>query len=430
MTNEELLNYAIEHGMLDMKNVHNMIMKEERTKLLSKHQYKIFQDKDGRWKTTLPDKNSKNGRKLVARKKKEDLEDAVIEYYKENTIKLYKIPENVTLEQLYPIWIESRLLEVNSIGTVKKNDQDWRRYYLDSSIIKIPMKDLSVNQLRDWAHNIINKHKLNKRDYYNMAVIIKKCYEYIENENICPNIWKNVKINTSKLQKIKKKENNTQIYFNDEKEELVKYCLAAFIKRPWNITALAIPFLFITGLRIGELVALKYEDIANNKIIIRRSEVNDFEYVEKDKKMKYKGKEIVDHAKTDAGTREIPLTKGAKQIINLIKQASVQYNYHDEGYIFCPNSRRITSNSIDKRLYAYCERIGIPKKSAHKIRKTYISQIIKDGVDLDTVCRVSGHVDLKTTFESYLFCLEREDEIDSRFEEILELPGIEDKLLK
>lgn len=425
MTNEELLKYALENDMLDMKSIQEAMIKKEREKLLSRHRYKIFQDKDGRWKTTLPDKQSKSGRKLVARKEKEALEDVIVDFYKEHTIEMYKIGENVTLEELYPIWLESRILEVQSINTVKKNDQDWKRYYITSDIIKKPMKDLTVNMLRDWAHSMINEYNLNKRQYYNMTVIIKKCYEYIENEGICPNTWKNVKINTSKLRKIKKKDNDTQIFFYDEKEKLVQYCLEAFISRPWNITALTIPLLFITGLRIGELVALKYEDIKDNKIMIQRSEVNDYVFNEKLKKLKYNGKNIVDHAKTDAGIREIPLTKGAKQIINLIKKASTEYKYHDNGYIFCPNSRRVTSNSIDKLLYKYCDNIDISRKSAHKIRKTYISQIIKDGVDLDTVCRISGHVDMKTTFESYLFCLEREEEINEKFEEILVLPQIE-----
>ena len=30
------------------------------------HKYKIFQDKDKRWKTTLPDDTKKNGRRLIA----------------------------------------------------------------------------------------------------------------------------------------------------------------------------------------------------------------------------------------------------------------------------------------------------------------------------------------------------------------------------
>ncbi len=42
--------------------------KEERKRLLSLHAYKIFQDKDGRWKTTLPDETRKSERRLIAKR--------------------------------------------------------------------------------------------------------------------------------------------------------------------------------------------------------------------------------------------------------------------------------------------------------------------------------------------------------------------------
>lgn len=418
---EKLLNYAIQNGIINLDDVRDVMREQERQRLLSQHKYKIFQANDGRWKTTLPAINGEK-RKLIAKTSRQDLEDLVIDFYSQLETNSYALASDITLEELYPIWFESRLLEVKSIGTAKKNEQDWNRYYAGTEIVRIPMKNLTVNRLKDWAHSIIDKHNLSKKSYYNMTIIMKKCFEFVESEGVCKNTWKDVKINTSKLRKPQKKENSTQIYFNDEKSKLVCYSLQMFMNNPRNISALAIPLLFITGMRIGELVALKYEDLTDYEITINRSEVNAFEYDKKKQKMVYKGKEIADHAKTDAGIRAIPYTKGAKRIIELIRESSEKYGFYDDDFIFCPKSKRIESNSIDTKLYRYCDNLGIPKKSAHKIRKTYISQIIKDGVDLDTVCRISGHVDLKTTFESYLFCLDRKEEVYDKFEEILSLP--------
>lgn len=415
---ENVLNYAISHGIIDLDIIRERMLKEEREKYLNKHKYKIFQDKDGRWKTTLPNKKCKNGRKLIAKKNKDDLENSIVEYYMELEKNPHQIDADITLEELYPIWLESRLLEVNSVCTAKKNDQDWKRYYKGTEITKIPMRLLTANSLRDWAHEMINEYHLNKKAYYNMTVIIKKCFEYVESENICENTWQNVKINTKKFIKQDRKDNSTQIYFDDEKAKLVKYCIQQFLDNPRNISALSIPFLFITGIRIGELVALKYSDISEYDIEIQRSEVNDYDYEKENKCLVYAGKVVVDHTKTNAGTRKIPYTKGAKKIIDMISRASKQYGFYDEGYIFCPNSKRIVSNTVDTKIYRYCKILGIPAKSAHKIRKTYISQIIRDGIDLDTVCKVSGHVDLKTTFDSYCYSLDKKEETYAKFEEI------------
>lgn len=391
---------------------------EERKKYLNKHEYSIFQGNDGRWKTTLIDPITKK-RKIIAKTKLVDLEDIIIEHYKDIECQKRNLKSDITLREIYPIWRESRILEVNSIGTVKKNEQDWKRYYLNDPIIDIPLCKLTPNTIKDWAHKKIDDYSLNKRSFYNMTVILKKCLEFAEDEGVCKNIWNSVRINTKKLVKEKKKDNSTQIYFYDEKLKLVNYCLYMFSRNDRNIGALIIPLLFITGMRIGEVVALKYEDFTDTDIIIRRSETTAYVYDNERDKFCYEGKPIMDNAKTDAGERTIPYTKGAKQIINMVKASSDKYGYYDRGYVFCPHSKRMQANSVGKKITSYCDAIGIPKKSAHKIRKTYISQIIKEGIDLDTVCRVVGHVDFKTTFESYLFSLDRKDETHQKFENVL-----------
>lgn len=412
ISQNEILQFAIENGMLDIHKIEESYNMNRREEILKKHNYKIFQGKDGRWKTTVPDNTKKNGRRMIAKASEDDLYAELMAYYSSEKEPINK---NVTLEGIYPEWLKSRVLEVNSIRTVKKNDQDWKRYYKDTEITKIPMRYLTVNQLKNWAHKLIDEKQFNKRDYYNMIVIMKKCFEYASDDGVCDNTWSKVKINSKKLKRNEKKSNETQIYFYDEKITLTKYCISNFLEHPWKITSLAIPLLFITGLRIGEVAALKYSDLSESYIHVSSTEVASYEFDKDNGKFIYKGKQVESHAKTDAGERDIPYTDGAKKIVEMIKSASEMYNYFDNNYIFCPSSKRICSTSIDNNLYRYCEKLGIPKKSAHKIRKTYISQILNSGMDLDTVCRVSGHVDLKTTLESYLFCLERKDDIYNKF---------------
>ena len=265
------------------------------------------------------------------------------------------------------------------------------------------MCTLTVQELKDWAHKKIEENHMDKRNYYNMAIIMKQCFLYAKDaEYIDVDTWEKVKINTKRL---------------------IGYSFGQFNKNLRNITALAIPIIFVTGLRIGELVCLKYSDLDEEKEIIRIDKSESVMYEMYDKgEFCYNGKEVVEHAKTDAGEREIPYTTYAKKIIQMIKAASEQFGYYDDGYIFCPRSKRITANSIDKKLYNYCNAIGVDRKSAHKIRKTYISRLIHSGqIDIDTVCRVADHVDMKTTFMSYCFSLDHKNTIQDKFEEVLKL---------
>lgn len=418
----KLLQYIISNGIINLDDMRNNMKLEERNKILNQHQYKVFQDKDGRWKTTLPDKTKKSGRKLIAKADKNILEDEIIAHYKE--LEERQPEDNITLRDIYPLWLQSRKLEVKSLMTAKKNDQDWNRYYLNDTIIDKPMNKLTIQELKDWAHKKIDDYNLNKRNYYNMAIVMKKCFEFAKDSNLIKeNTWAQVKINTKKLQKDYKKSNEKEIYFLEEQHALIQYAFDMFFKNPRNINALTIPFLFVTGLRIGELVALKYCDLdeVNNVIKVRRSETVVYD-LDKNGKFKYVKREVKDHTKTDAGEREVPYLDYAKDIIKLIKQASEQYGFYDDGYIFCPNSQRASEVSVDKKLYNYCNSISVDKKSAHKIRKTFISRLVNSGqVDIDTICRVVGHVDMKTTFTSYTFSLDHKEQIKHKFENVLSL---------
>lgn len=417
------MQYLVKNSIINLDDVRESMKKKEREELLAMHEYAIFQGKDGRWKTTIKDDTKASGRRQLAKSDKEELENILVEHYrklkKENSLK-----NDVTLKSIYPLWLQSRKLEVNSIGTVKKNDQDWRRYYLNDKIIDKPLSTLSVQELKDWAHKKINDHNFNKREYYNMAIIIKQCFAYAKDSGLIEeNTWERVKINTKKLKKTQKKSNETQIYFLDEQQAIIEHAFELFNKNPRNITALTIPLIFVTGLRIGEVVALKYSDIdtVSNVIVVRKMESVIYD-LDDEGNFTYMGKEVVEHAKTDAGVRCVPLTSYAKQIIQMVKESSDKYGYYDDGYIFCPKSRRVAANSIDKKLYNYCDAINMKRKSAHKIRKTYISKLIHSGqVDIDTVCKVAGHVDMKTTFTSYCYSLDHVSEIQNKFENVLKI---------
>lgn len=415
----DILKYIEEQGIINLNDVREKMEQDKRNKILDNHPYSIFQDKDGRWKTTVKDATKKNGKRLIAKKNRRDLEDYIISNYEES------FEDASTLRDLYLPWLNSRKLETTTISTVKRNSQEWRRFYENDPIVDIPIKSFTCQQLKDWVHKKIKDNNLTKKQYYTMIVIMNKLFEYAKDSLLIErNIWKEVKINTKLLRKNVKKSNETQIYFLDEKVKLVSYALMRFKQNPKNIGALAIPLMFLTGMRIGEVAAIKYEDFKEDEILIKRTEVVDYTMYE-DGSFVYAGTKVSDHTKTDAGVRSVPYTRGAKQIISIIKEASEKYGFYDDGYVFCPYSKRMKSNGIDIKIYEYCEKLGIPKKSAHKIRKTFISQMITQGIDLDTICRVSGHTDISTTFNSYIYSLTKKEDRINEFQDMCsDLNGI------
>ena len=59
-----------------------------------------------------------------------------------------------------------------------------------------------------------------------------------------------------------------------------------------------------------------------------------------------------------------------------------------------------------------CEYIGIPVKTMHKIRKTFASTLLHNGVNISIVKDMLGHADESTTLKHYIFNIEDNSETD------------------
>ena len=100
MTDTELLKYAVENGIIDTALLQEKIEMQKREEYLKKHPYDIWQGTDGKWRTYLPDEIK--GRRLVKRNKQEDVENAVISYWEQQS-------ENPTLKEMFILYNDSRL---------------------------------------------------------------------------------------------------------------------------------------------------------------------------------------------------------------------------------------------------------------------------------------------------------------------------------
>ena len=95
-----MLNYAIQNGIIDLSCVQNMIEMKRREEILEKHPYEIYQGKDGKWYTYIPDSSSK--RKKVKRNSKEEIEEVIVGNWKEKE-------ENPTIKEIFNEWLDKKL---------------------------------------------------------------------------------------------------------------------------------------------------------------------------------------------------------------------------------------------------------------------------------------------------------------------------------
>ncbi len=397
---EELLKYAVANGMIDLSYVQEQIKMKKREDLLSKHPYKIYQGKDGKWYTYLP--SDETGRKMVKRNSKGDIEEKVISYWKKET-------ENPTLKELFERWINLKL-EYHDIckGTFDRYKKDFKRFFEDESdFSNTRIHDIKSIEIISFLRKAITKYDLTAKAYSNLRTIVYGIFKYAkENEYISWSISQVIGDMDIPKRAFKKviKEDDEEVFNDEEMQKLIE----EISKNP-DILNLGIMLMLCTGIRVGELVAIKWCDVIDNSIKIRRTEIC---YKESSRNKNLY--EIRDYPKTEAGIRTVFVPTEFSGILGRLKLMS-----ESKEYIFWRNGGNIKALTIRKRLYQLCDKIGIKKKSPHKLRKTYVSILLDNGIDKRLVQDVAGHTQISTSERNY----HRNRKSDQRKEEILsEIP--------
>ena len=88
-------------------------------------------------------------------------------------------------------------------------------------------------------------------------------------------------------------------------------------------------------------------------------------------------------------------------------------------YVFSRTDIPIPERAINTYLKRYCENLGIPYRSSHKLRKTAISSMVNNGISLNAVKTYAGHTDESTTLRHYTFDRECEKVRHEQFEKAL-----------
>ena len=392
---EEILGFLSRSGQINFNDVEKAMKDSMLKKVLQeKHPYKIFRSKDGRWNTYVKDPAKPSGRKRIAKASLEILQEYLYDFYTGASAK--KWDDNVTLRQLYPKWLESKAKETDADTYPLRLKCTWKKFYENDPIVDIPLAELDLIMLKDWANTMIGEYKLTRKKYYNMSIIFRQALEYAVDAGIIEeNLFSRVKINRGRFVPVHKKRGSTEVFSREDDEAFQKVAWDDFYNGRHTsqpLIPLAILFCFQTGLRVGEICSLRYSDI---------SEDGDFIIVSSF--LRQTTKEIVDHTKGAFGDREVELTDEAKRLIALATEKQKELGASTNGFIFSCTDRPVGYGTMRKMNEKYCRKAGIDYKSHHKIRKTVASKMLDDGINPDYIRLFLGQEDIMTTWGHYLY---------------------------
>ena len=381
-----------------LKDVETMI----RQKILEdKHKFSIYYlEKEGAYRTYLPDDSKINHRRPIKRKSREELEEAIIDFY--IAYEDAQRRETITLENLYKEWLLFRR-DYTAVKpkTIQENVAEWNKFFKGSELADMPVKDIKPITLIRFFRKITKNRDVTYKRLSNARSVLNGIMNYaIEEELIVYNPVREVNLKAFTVKPVENQRDN--VFSVEDTTKLLTY-LQDF-NEPY---ALAIQLSFYLFIRIGETKAIRIEDIdLEKKTLYLHSQALTERVLNNDLTFSTRKVVISNQMKgnTSRGFRKQYLTDEAVQIVN--KALALNPN---GTLLFEPNGKAMTTDRFNRRLKRYCEECGINYHSSHKIRFYNASSAYANGTNLSVISKLMGHSEVATTLH-YLRDIDNEND--------------------
>ena len=354
------------------------------TRLVQKeHKYAISLGKDGRWSTYVEDSSKPYGRRRVAKKSKEDLEKYLVGFYS-HTAKL-----SMRFGEMYQEWCGYKKKFMNAANprqsiapnTIKKYENAYKDYFSKCPLSKHRLSELTVPLIQEELADMIKENGIKEKyasnliGYVCMALLYAYQREYIS-KDLSSMLDRKLLYSICNYQPPKE----NRVLMRAELQGLMQATLAQEREHPRYMPNYAVELAVYTGLRVGELAALSWEDVSDGMLHVRKSE---HRYDYSDKKS-----ELVIGLPKNCKTRSIPLTGPVLDLLEKIRRLGMP----DTGFIFLrENGERCSAHDISCACRRRGMEAGIDRTvSIHMIRRT-VSSLLNTMLPRTAVCSILGH---------------------------------------
>ena len=266
--------------------------------------------------------------------------------------------------------------------------------YINNYFIQLdfPIQDISTAMFQDFFNKQL-KNGLSIKTVHNMSVIIKKAMkraviDKLITENPCAYV---------ELPHLRKKEIKVLSYEQEKKLIAISYHhrYGTFIR-----------LTLCTGLRIGELLALKWSDIDFNRseLHIRRIIHRCKNY---DNSVKTSTSIFFDEPKTERSKRTIPLPENAVLDLQKWKDRQQEETGNAEFIITDIHGKFLEQSTFKKYYNRMLKECGITGITFHALRHTFATRALENGMDIKVLSEILGHYSVAFTLDTYAHVLDK-----------------------
>lgn len=277
-------------------------------------------------------------------------------------------------------WLENYVKPSSKIRTYERYKQIVDMH-IASTIGDYELNDITPSLLQNLVAELLNNG--NKRTFTGLSAnSVYSVISVLQNSLKTANMLCYTKTYVAdKIIRPKTTEKQVECFSLSEQKKIEAYCMQSKKKKLYGIV-----ICLYTGLRIGELLALKFSDIDFNKSIM---------YISKTCHDSPNGR-IIETPKTNSSNRIIPLPK---QILGLIKE--LKRDSHSE-YLIADLEKPVAVRSYQRTFELLLKRLIIQHKGFHSLRHTFATRALECGMDVKTLSELLGHKNTSITLNRYV----------------------------
>lgn len=298
---------------------------------------------------------------------------------------------NINISDWFNNWIDIKY----SKGKLRKSTiniyRGYLKNYIEPKLGYLKINDISIKELQSFYDEIIEGQELTAKTLKNMHSVIHNCFK----EAVKLGVINNNPSDYVELPTVEKKE--VEIL---EDDEILK------LKEIISEERLGISILIAldTGLRLGELLALKWNKVDLDENVLKVTHSLSRQAVDEINSAK-KTELVLHEPKTQQSKREVPLKEElVNKLIAFKNQQKLRYKENDiEADFVLSNkyAKPIDPRSIQEFFKKMQEKAKIRKFKFHHLRHTFASRAIKTGVSDKVTSQILGHSNVTTTLNIY-----------------------------
>jgi len=299
--------------------------------------------------------------------------------------------KNVLFKQVANAWLEEKK-EYIKVSTYMYYQFEMETYILprlgEEPISEVNEKAVQQTVLFWQRQGGKNKEPLKKSTVQNLTMLVKQCLRYAVKEGYiqeCSMRMQYIPTDVEKKQKV---------FSENDQTDLIKAILA-----DPNSKTVGILLCLSSGLRIGEVCALRWEDIdfGNRMLHVTKTlqriyRVDSMPHTEI----------VISSPKTRKSVRDVPLSD------NMIELLQKMRPHDKKGYLLTNKEHYMEPRTFRKFYMKFLETHQIKQLNFHCLRHTFATRCIENGGDYKSVSEILGHTTINTTLNMYVHPQEKE----------------------